>query len=179
MESWAFILRIIKLKVCLFTLKLPRVHLTQWKIRVMGRAQSKKKAKTSNTNSMIIALKIRLFSKILHKIQKKHINQKSSISKVEKDNNYKSLYQMPNLLNKSFNIQIPWEIRWIYIAKRRNQVLYLILMGLLPNRNKSKLKDIVLTKLIKEFRPRMLQPHRIARTTKRLLLPIANMVTIE
>lgn len=72
----------------------------------MVRAQSKKKAKTSNTNSMIIALKIRLFSKILHKIQKKHINQKSSINKAEKDNNYKSLYQMLNLLNKSFNIQI-------------------------------------------------------------------------
>ena len=175
MANWAFILRIIKLKACLFILKLPKVSLTPWN-RVMLWAQNKSKLKTNNTIQMIIDARILLFSRTLPKTRKTLKNLKRNIVKATRAHKNKSLYQMLNLLyNNSYLIQLPWGILWIVIVKRRSLVQYLILVDSLQNRSRFKLKDIVLTKSTKEFQPRTLLLHRTARTTKKLQLPIANM----
>lgn len=180
MANWAFILRIIKLKVCLSILKLSRAPLIPWKIRVMHRVQNKRKLKTSHIILMIIDDRIQLFSKTPHKTRKTLTNRKSNIIKGTTENNYKSIYQISNLQNnKSHHILIPWGIRWTFIVKRRSRILSLILMGSLPNHSKFKPKDIVLTKSIKEFQPRMLLHHQTVRTTKKLRLQIASTATIE
>ena len=168
MVNWVYILRIIRLKACLFILKLPKVSLIQWN-RAMLWAQNKSKQKPSKIIRMIIDVMIQSCFKILHKIRKTLKSLKRNTVRAVKVLKNISFYQMWNhLYSNSFLILLLWEILWTVTAKKRSQVQFPTSAASLQNQRRSKPSDIALTKLISD---QTLRRRRTARTTRKRQLP--------